>query len=269
MSPAPPEPTSAERQVGQGWEGSGCPVVVRGTTAGYRQALVAVVEGRASGSGPGPAARWEGEKGAQEEAGVEVFVEVGCAAGVTLGRVVAAWEKVRGRTGGGGGPGGGGTRRLVAVGLDGSYGELAGARRRWEEGGEARERRQEKRRGRDGADDNTSPPPAVEFCVAKVQPEGGRGGARVGDGECLRSLAPLAEALAGHGLSLRDVTVLGIDVGGTEGAARVMAMCTDLRRVTRPAVTVVKSLGLRKAQLAMAAGEDEMERLELRRQEQP
>ena len=52
-------PSNRESKIGMGWEGSGCPVVVRGTTQEYRRALAAVVRSE------------------------DICVEIGSAAGVT------------------------------------------------------------------------------------------------------------------------------------------------------------------------------------------
>lgn len=52
-------PSNRESKIGIGWEGVGCPVIVRGTTLEYRRALAAVVRPD------------------------DLCVEIGCAAGVT------------------------------------------------------------------------------------------------------------------------------------------------------------------------------------------
>lgn len=52
-------PSNRESKIGIGWEGVGCPVIVRGTTLEYRRALAAVVRPN------------------------DLCVEIGCAAGVT------------------------------------------------------------------------------------------------------------------------------------------------------------------------------------------
>ena len=100
---------------------------------------------------------------------------------------------------------------------------------------------------------NSAPPPldpnkkrVVQFVVAKIKT--GR--------DCRESLRPLEEILAQRGNTLRDVSLLAIDIAGTASLEVICPIIVSLKEVMRPRITVVKSLSLRKLYISLGAGED-------------
>ena len=100
---------------------------------------------------------------------------------------------------------------------------------------------------------NSAPPPLdpnkkrmVQFVVAKIKT--GR--------DCRESLRPLEEILAQRGNTLRDVSLLAIDIAGTASLEVICPIIVSLKEVMRPRITVVKSLSLRKLYISLGAGED-------------
>ena len=100
---------------------------------------------------------------------------------------------------------------------------------------------------------NSAPPPldpnkkrVVQFVVAKIKT--GR--------DCRESLRPLEEILAQRGNTLRDVSLLAIDIAGTASLEVICPIIVSVKEVMRPRITVVKSLSLRKLYISLGAGED-------------
>jgi hypothetical protein len=100
---------------------------------------------------------------------------------------------------------------------------------------------------------NSAPPPldpnkkrVVQFVVAKIKT--GR--------DCRESLRPLEEILAQRGNTLKDVSLLAIDIAGTASLEVICPIIVSLKEVMRPRITVVKSLSLRKLYISLGAGED-------------
>ena len=76
--------------------------------------------------------------------------------------------------------------------------------------------------------------------------------------KCLESLYELEHALkVNGGLSLRDVSLLAIDIAGTAPIEMITPIINSLREVMRPRVTVVKSLSLKKLSMALEAGQND------------
>jgi hypothetical protein len=174
-----------------GWEGRGCPVLVRGTTVEYR---------------------FELKRLARSE---DIMLEIGCAAGVTCLDLAKRVSRV--------------------IGVDGAAGEVAGAISNLSNLSRTAGRRQ--RRVAD-----------VQFL--QLEFKGGQADA-IND---KAALSLLAAAL--HPQTLRDVTLLAIDIGGTASLDQLLPVVHLLRQECRPRLTVVKSLSLRKLVTAMTAGEE-------------
>ena len=216
--------TKAEKTIGLGWEGAGCPVLVRGTTAEYRRSLAEIARGD------------------------DIAVEIGSAAGVTTVKLARLCH------------------RTVGVDAQGSevvistaYAQKGGFRTTLEDGeimstsaGAAGNSSQP-----EGNDDTSTcaqivPPldpskkPVVQFVVAKIKT--GR--------DCRESLKPLEDVLAQRGHTLRDVSLLAIDIAGTASLEVISPIIVSLKEVMRPRITVVKSLSLRKLYISLVAGED-------------
>lgn len=205
--------TKTELTIGRGWEGAGCPVLVRGTTAEYRRSLAQI---------------------ASED---DIAVEIGSAAGVTTVKLARLCRRTVGVD-----------AQESEVAISTAYAEKEGFRTTLE--GEemlSAENQSEVSQA------NSAPPPldpnkkpVVQFVVAKIKT--GR--------DCRESLRPLEEILAQRGNTLRDVSLLAIDIAGTASLEVICPIIVSLKEVMRPRITVVKSLSLRKLYISLGAGED-------------
>mmetsp|Transcript_19685 Transcript_19685/g.42409 ORF Transcript_19685/g.42409 Transcript_19685/m.42409 type:complete len:234 (+) Transcript_19685:185-886(+) len=224
--------SKGELQIGLGWEGSGCPVVVRGTTNEYRRAL-------------GQVARSD-----------DIAVEIGSAAGITTVRLARICARTIGVD-----------VQQSEVSKAIQYAEQQGFRTSLtdaEKGAAATTTTT--RNTTVGKEDNimsnaadssggnfaseqhhlTTEKPVVQFVVAKVGT----------DKECRPSLEPLGRVLAERGHSFRDVTLLAVDIAGTASLEVICPIIVSLRELLRPRITVVKSLSLRKLSNALRAGDE-------------
>lgn len=223
--------TKAEKTIGSGWEGAGCPVLVRGTTAEYRRSLAEIA--RAD----------------------DLAVEIGSAAGVTTVKLARLCHRTVGVD-----------AQESEVAISTAYAQKGGFRTTLEDeeimpriptsAGAAEN--SSKPEGHDDETDETStctqivPPldsskkPVVQFVVAKIKT--GR--------DCRQSLKPLEDVLAQRGHTLRDVSLLAIDIAGTAALEVICPIIVSLKEVMRPRITVVKSLSLRKLYISLGAGED-------------
>lgn len=179
--------SNQENRIGMGWEGCGCPMVVRGTTTEYRYEL---------------------ERLARAD---DVMLEIGCAAGVTCLKLAKRVRRV--------------------IGVDGAAGEVAGA--------VSNLARPLGRRQRRTAD--------VTFLQLLLK------GGTANDHADKAALSSLAAVL--HPQTLRDVSLLAVDIGGTAPLDQLLPVLHLLRQECRPRLTVVKSLPLRKLFTAANAGE--------------
>lgn len=220
--------TKAEKTIGLGWEGAGCPVLVRGTTAEYRRSLAEI-------------ARVD-----------DVAVEIGSAAGVTTVKLARLCHRTVGVD-----------AQESEVAISTAYAEKGGFRTTLEDeeimsarAGAAGQSTQPEV-GNDDTDETSTctqnvPPldpskkPVVQFVVAKVKT--GR--------DCRESLKPLEDVLAQRGQTLSDVSLLAIDIAGTASLEVICPIIVSLKEVMRPRITVVKSLSLRKLYISLMAGED-------------
>ena len=207
--------TKTELTIGRGWEGAGCPVLVRGTTAEYRRSLAQI---------------------ASED---DLAVEIGSAAGVTTVKLARLCRRTVGVD-----------AQESEVAISTAYAEREGFRTTLE-GEEMLSAENQSEVHVSQA--NSAPPPldpnkkrVVQFVVAKIKT--GR--------DCRESLRPLEEILAQRGNTLRDVSLLAIDIAGTASLEVICPIIVSLKEVMRPRITVVKSLSLRKLYISLGAGED-------------
>lgn len=209
--------TKAEKTIGLGWEGAGCPVLVRGTTAEYRRSLAEIARGD------------------------DIAVEIGSAAGVTTVKLARLCHRTVGVD-----------AQESEVVISTAYAQKGGFRTTLEDG-----EIMSTSAGAAGNDDTSTcaqivPPldpskkPVVQFVVAKIKT--GR--------DCRESLKPLEDVLAQRGHTLRDVSLLAIDIAGTASLEVISPIIVSLKEVMRPRITVVKSLSLRKLYISLVAGED-------------
>ena len=222
--------TKAEKTIGLGWEGAGCPVLVRGTTAEYRRSLAEIARGD------------------------DVAVEIGSAAGVTTVKLARLCHRTVGVD-----------AQESEVAISTAYAEKGGFRTTLEDveivhvvsarAGAAGHSTQPE--GNDDTDETSTctqnvPPldpskkPVVQFVVAKIKT--GR--------DCRESLKPLEDVLAQRGQTLRDVSLLAIDIAGTASLEVICPIIVSLKEAMRPRITVVKSLSLRKLYISLGSGED-------------
>lgn len=208
--------TKTELTIGRGWEGAGCPVLVRGTTAEYRRSLAQI---------------------ASED---DLAVEIGSAAGVTTVKLARLCRRTVGVD-----------AQESEVAVSTAYAEKEGFRTTLE--GEEKMLSAENQSEVHVSQANSAPPPldpnkkrVVQFVVAKIKT--GR--------DCRESLRPLEEILAQRGNTLRDVSLLAIDIAGTASLEVICPIIVSLKEVMRPRITVVKSLSLRKLYISLGAGED-------------
>jgi hypothetical protein len=196
-----------ERQIGQGWEGKGCPIIVKGTTAEYRRTIQKVA------------------------LPTDIAVEIGSAAGITTIILARICKRV--------------------IGVDFNHKCIKESIEYATKNGFRTSYKNETNGNNDTNDnDNNNNKPIVEFVVAMV---------KTGNKEkCLESLYELEHALkANGGLSLRDVSLLAIDIAGTAPIEMITPIINSLREVMRPRVTVVKSLSLKKLSMALEAGQSD------------
>jgi len=209
--------TKTELTIGRGWEGAGCPVLVRGTTAEYRRSLAQI---------------------ASED---DLAVEIGSAAGVTTVKLARLCRRTVGVD-----------AQESEVAISTAYAEKEGFRTTLE-GEEMLSAENQSEVPVHVSQGNSAPPPLdpnkkrmVQFVVAKIKT--GR--------DCRESLRPLEEILAQRGNTLRDVSLLAIDIAGTASLEVICPIIVSLKEVMRPRITVVKSLSLRKLYISLGAGED-------------
>lgn len=205
--------TKTELTIGRGWEGAGCPVLVRGTTAEYRRSLAQI---------------------ASED---DLAVEIGSAAGVTTVKLARLCRRTVGVD-----------AQASEVAISTAYAEKEGFRTTLED-----EEMLSAENQSEVSQANSAPPPldpnkkpVVQFVVAKIKT--GR--------DCRESLRPLEEILAQRGNTLKDVSLLAIDIAGTASLEVICPIIVSLKEVMRPRITVVKSLSLRKLYISLGAGED-------------
>jgi len=223
--------TKTEKTIGRGWEGAGCPVLVRGTTAEYRRSLAEI---------------------ARKD---DLAVEIGSAAGVTTVKLARLCYRAIGVD-----------AQESEVSISTAYAEKVGFRTTLEDeeivcagAGNQSQASQQPEDNDNGDANNTAetctriaPPldsnkkPVVQFCVAKIKT--GR--------QCRESLQPLEDVLAQRGHTWRDVSLLAIDIAGTASLEVICPIIVSLKEVMRPRITVVKSLSLRKLYISLGAGED-------------
>ena len=199
-----------ERQMGQGWEGKGCPIIVKGTTAEYRRTIQKVA------------------------LSTDIAVEIGSAAGITTIILARICKRV--------------------IGVDFNHKCIKESIEYATKNGFRTSYSNEINGSNNGTNDNdknkNNDKPVVEFVVAMV---------KTGNKEkCLESLYELEHALkVNGGLSLRDVSLLAIDIAGTAPIEMITPIINSLREVMRPRVTVVKSLSLKKLSMALEAGQSD------------
>ena len=201
-----------ERQMGQGWEGKGCPIIVKGTTAEYRRTIQKVA------------------------LSTDIAVEIGSAAGITTIILARLCKRV--------------------IGVDFNHKCIKESIEYATKNGFRTSYSNEINGSNNGTNDNdndknkNNDKPVVEFVVAMV---------KTGNKEkCLESLYELEHALkVNGGLSLRDVSLLAIDIAGTAPIEMITPIINSLREVMRPRVTVVKSLSLKKLSMALEAGQND------------
>ena len=199
-----------ERQMGQGWEGKGCPIIVKGTTAEYRRTIQKVA------------------------LSTDIAVEIGSAAGITTIILARICKRV--------------------IGVDFNHKCIKESIEYATKNGFRTSYSNEINGSNNGTNDNdknkNNDKPVVEFVVAMV---------KTGNKEkCLESLYELEHALkVNGGLSLRDVSLLAIDIAGTAPIEMITPIINSLREVMRPRVTVVKSLSLKKLSMALEAGQND------------
>jgi len=91
--------------------------------------------------------------------------------------------------------------------------------------------------------------PVVEFVQIRVVTESQE--------KCLESLRELEQVLKNkHGHSLKDVSLLAVDIAGTAPIDMVTSILNSLRQIMRPRITVVKSLSLKKLSVALETGQN-------------
>lgn len=191
-------------------------MLVRGTTAEYRRSLAQI---------------------ASED---DLAVEIGSAAGVTTVKLARLCRRTVGVD-----------AQESEVAVSTAYAEKEGFRTTLE--GEEKMLSAENQSEVHVSQANSAPPPldpnkkrVVQFVVAKIKT--GR--------DCRESLRPLEEILAQRGNTLRDVSLLAIDIAGTASLEVICPIIVSLKEVMRPRITVVKSLSLRKLYISLGAGED-------------
>jgi len=192
-------------------------VLVRGTTAEYRRSLAQI---------------------ASED---DLAVEIGSAAGVTTVKLARLCRRTVGVD-----------AQESEVAISTAYAEKEGFRTTLE-GEEMLSAENQSEVPVHVSQGNSAPPPLdpnkkrmVQFVVAKIKT--GR--------DCRESLRPLEEILAQRGNTLRDVSLLAIDIAGTASLEVICPIIVSLKEVMRPRITVVKSLSLRKLYISLGAGED-------------
>jgi hypothetical protein len=213
-----------ERQIGQGWEGKGCPIIVKGTTAEYRRTI---------------------QKVAHPD---DIAVEIGSAAGITTIILARICKRVIGVDF---------NHKCIKESIE--YATKNGFRTSYNNNDtndnnddtndtNDNDNNNDKHNNNDNNDNNNKP--VVEFVVAMV---------KTGNKEkCLESLYELENALKTNGgYSLRDVSLLAIDIAGTAPIEMITPIINSLREVMRPRITVVKSLSLKKLSMALETGQSD------------
>jgi hypothetical protein len=213
-----------ERQIGQGWEGKGCPIIVKGTTAEYRRTI---------------------QKVAHPD---DIAVEIGSAAGITTIILARICKRVIGVDF---------NHKCIKESIE--YATKNGFRTSYNNNDtndnnddtndtNDNDNNNDKHNNNDNNDNNDKP--VVEFVVAMV---------KTGNKEkCLESLYELENALKTNGgYSLRDVSLLAIDIAGTAPIEMITPIINSLREVMRPRITVVKSLSLKKLSMALETGQSD------------
>jgi len=208
-----------ERQIGQGWEGKGCPIIVKGTTVEYRKTI---------------------QKLARR---TDIAVEIGSAAGITTVILSRICKRVIGVDF---------NHKCIQESIE--YAAKNGFRTPYNNNDDDTNDDDNKDNNDNSNKDNDkrNNKPVVEFVTAMV---------KTGSKEiCLESLHELEHALktnGGHGHSLRDVSLLAIDIAGTAPIEMITPIIRSLREVMRPRITVVKSLSLKKLSIALETGQND------------
>jgi len=195
--------TKAEIQIGQGWEGVACPIIVKGTTHSYRNIIRKIATSD------------------------DVAVEIGSATGKTtiiLGRIC---KRVIGVDF---------NHKCIQESID--YATKNGFRTSYKD-----------EENDDDEVERSDRKPVVEFVQIRVVTESQE--------KCLESLRELEQVLKNkHGHSLKDVSLLAVDIAGTAPIDMVTSILNSLRQIMRPRITVVKSLSLKKLSVALETGQN-------------